>query len=211
MPLITVITPTKKGDRYSIFLDGKFAFSLGEYVLLKYKLKENQNLNEEGIQEIVFEENKEYLKERALRYVSSRPRSEKEVTDKLNEILYKRLSNFQGHSETLAKNLVDSTLEFLRKYDYLNDKAFVKWLVEQRVNQGKGPMFVKQDLFQKGISSKLAEQALSVVDFTQALKKEYSKALKKYAKEEDGHKRKNKLTRYLVSKGFSYDQIEELN
>lgn len=209
MPLITEISPTKKGDRYSIFLDGKFAFSVGEYVLLKYKLKENQNINDEGIQEIVLEENKEYLKERSLRFIGSRPRSKKEVTDKLNEILYKRLSNSPGHSDSIRKNLIDATLGFLKKYDYLNDSNFAKWLVEQRVNQGKGPLFIKQDLFKKGIDQKLVEQQLSAINFSQVLDKERFKADRKYAKVVDERKKREKITRYLLSKGFTYEHLTD--
>ena len=211
MPLISKIEPTKKGGRFSIFLDNEFAFSVNDYVLGKYKLVEGANLLPKQIELVVLEENKEYLKEKALNYLGFRPRSEKEVFTKINEVLPKRLSKSLKVSNLnipkLYSLIIDSTLDFLKKYDYLNDEAFAKWLIEQRLAQGKGPMFIKQDLYQKGINKELSEQVLKEVDFTKALQK----ALKKYTKIENEYKRKSSITRYLVSKGFSYDQIESLN
>lgn len=214
MPLITSIVPTKKEGRQSIFLDGKFAFSVGDYVLVKYKLAKNLNFLPEHIEQVLLEENKEYLKEKALGYLSYRPRSEKEVLDKLNTVLSLRLSksiHVEGvNLPNIYSQILDYTFVFLKKYDYLNDEKFAEWLIEQRLRQGKGPLFIKQDLYQKGIDRELAERFLSEVDFSKTLQKEFKKALKKYSKEENEYKRKSKITRYLVSKGFSYDQIENL-
>ncbi|NCT55440.1 hypothetical protein GW755_01200 [bacterium] len=214
MPLISKVEPTKKGGRFSIFLDNDFAFSVSDYVLGKYKLTEGSNFVPEQIELVVLDENKEYLKEKALNYLGFRPRSEKEVFNKINEVLSKRLSKSLKVSSLnipkLYSQIIDSTLEFLKKYDYLNDEAFAKWLVEQRVTQGKGPMFIKQDLYQKGINKEISEASLEQVDFSKALNKEYLKATKKCAKIENEYKRKSSITRYLVSRGFSYDQIENL-
>ena len=46
MPIITKITTqTKRTDRYNIFIDEKYAFSVAEEVLLKFQLKKGKEID----------------------------------------------------------------------------------------------------------------------------------------------------------------------
>lgn len=113
--------------------------------------------------------------------------------------------------DTVAENIFttskNNTIEFLKKYNYVNNVDFANWLVSQRVSQGKGKLFIKQDLLKKGVSFETISNVLNNIDTKESIKQVYKKALKKYAKENDKYKQKQKIYKYLLSKGFSYDEI----
>ena len=113
--------------------------------------------------------------------------------------------------DTVAENIFttskNNTIKFLKKYNYVNNVDFANWLVSQRVRQGKGKLFIKQDLLKKGVSFETISNALKKIDTKESIKHVYKKALKKYAKENDKYKQKQKIYKYLLSKGFSYDEI----
>lgn len=256
--LITKLVPQKRGSRFNVFIDGKFAFGVSTFVATKYKLSENTQLTDEEYLSIYKDEQTEYLKQKALDYLSARPRSEKEVRDKLKSKLSTPNTKYQtskfklgyskndvnnvektipySHSEgakrpknlipkshtklpephqagdlgSLNDQIINEVIKFLKKYDYVNDTKFAKWLVEQRQNQGKGPQFIKQDLYKKGVDKNVIQQVVSNIDSTKVIEQTYEKALKKYAKETNEYKKKQKIYRYLLSKGFSYDEINNL-
>ena len=80
MPFVTSIEPQKKKpDRFNIFVDGKFSFGLDAETLVKSGLKTGREISEKEIKKLVFENETNKLMEKALRFLSFRPRSESEV------------------------------------------------------------------------------------------------------------------------------------
>ena len=57
MEVTSVEKTQRRKDRFSVYLEGKFAFAVSEFILNKYKLKEGTELSSIQIEEIVFEEN----------------------------------------------------------------------------------------------------------------------------------------------------------
>lgn len=238
--VITKLVPQKRGSRFNIFIDDKFAFGVSAFIATKHKLSENTQVSVQDILSIYKEEQVEYLKQKALDYLSARPRSEKEVKDKLksrlsvskfalnysgeasikdqkavryekiNKSIFSTNSHFEIDSESTSIEIIEEVINFLKKYDYLNDITFANWLCEQRLNQGKGERFIKQDLFKKGVGKKLIEQVIKKLDTKSSLDASYKKALKKYSKESDKYKKKQKIYRYLLSRGFSYGEVNNL-
>ena len=86
---ISKIQKQKKENRYNIFLDEEFAFGIYKDTVLKFGLRTKDELSEEKINEI--KNYDEYFagKRIALRFLSYRQRSEREVRDKLKS---KRIS-----------------------------------------------------------------------------------------------------------------------
>ena len=87
MPVITKITQQKKdSERYNIFLDEKYAFSVHETVLVKFGLTKGMSLEDWSIDEMVYEDEIRKAFNRALHYLGFRMRSEFEVKQKLIRI-----------------------------------------------------------------------------------------------------------------------------
>src|SRR3972149_10018566 len=96
MPLITAIKPQKNNKRLNIYLDGKFGFGIDLENFVKLKLKVEQELEDKQIEEIVKKAEFQKTFEKILRFVTLRPRSEKEISNwlrrkKIHESLHKDL------------------------------------------------------------------------------------------------------------------------
>ena len=95
MAKITRLKAQKNKKRVNVYLDGQFAFGLDADNLLKAGLKVGQELTEKQVENLVFKNESQKLLDKACRFLSYRPRSEKEVRDYL-----KRKKGTMGYFET---------------------------------------------------------------------------------------------------------------
>jgi regulatory protein len=79
MKITKIVQQAKRRDRYSIFVDDKYSFSLSENALLESRLTSGQELTKEQIAEYKQLSADDKLYNRALNYVALRPRSVWEV------------------------------------------------------------------------------------------------------------------------------------
>jgi regulatory protein len=88
------------------------------------------------------------------RFVSFRPRSEKEF----REFLQKKLHA----SKTFADpSVIEKVMVWLADHDYLNDGKFAQWLYDQRTgSKPRGTKLIEQELRQKGIEKSVIDQVL---------------------------------------------------
>jgi regulatory protein len=196
MPIITKITTqTKRTDRYNIFLDEKYSFSVDEEVLIKFQLKKGKEIDSLVLSQIQFQDEIQKSFTAALNYLAFRMRSEAEV----------RL--FLKKKET-EEPIINEVIHKLYQYNYLNELEFAKAYVRTHVNGGnKGPITLQLELKEKGISEKLIGQALLEYPFD--VQVEHAKRLieKSIKKEKNISERalKQKLEQMLSRKGFSHD------
>ena len=138
MATITNLTAQKRRkDRVNLFLDGEYAFSLS--ILNAAWLKVGQELSAEKIAALLAEEEYERGKDIALRLITNRPRSTKEVRDRMRE---------KGIDDTVQDRVVDRLTEL----DLLDDEAFARYWIDQRARfKPRGIPLLQQELRQKGI------------------------------------------------------------
>ena len=150
---------------------------------------------------------------KALRFLSYRPRSEKEIRDKL-----KGKSSFakasEGQEKQRLEEIINLVIQKLKKNNFLNDEEFVRWWIEQRTNfKPRSLKLIKIELGQKGIDKDLIDQVIDdlrlTIDDLSSAKKLVEKREKKY-KDLPKEEKFQKVARYLASKGFSYDIIKEI-
>ncbi len=129
-----------------------------------------------------------------MKYLSYRPRSLAEVTRYLR-------------TKTSDAALINQTLDFLKKYKLVDDAAFARWLIESRSrSRPRGSRLLKQELKQKGID--LTSVSLPDVD-------EKTLAFQALNKKQplwsglSGKDYRLKATRYLTTRGFSWEVIAE--
>ena len=142
---------------------------------------------------------------KALRFLSFRPRSEKEVVDNLKKTFRRGSEPSEAAIELIIKKLKD--------YKFLDDLEFAKmWVQDRSLLKLKPLRVIKFELKQKGITEEIIEQVLSDSkeekgDLEKA-KKIIDKKISKY-KGLEKQKIREKLGLYLASKGFDYDTIKE--
>ncbi|MGB9911392.1 MAG: regulatory protein RecX [Microgenomates group bacterium] len=140
---------------------------------------------------------KNNILEKTLRFLSFRPRSEKEVKDFLRR---KKISSLK----------IDSIIYLLKKQGLIDDYQFAFWWVEQRGEfRPKGKKALIFELKKRGIEEKIIDKVLSSLDekelaWRALLKKEESFSRFK------GEELKRKIFNFLSSRGFSFETIEEI-
>lgn len=208
MPTITSIKPQKKEGRFNIYLDGKFAFGIDGETLVREKLEVGQELSPERINMLTHCNKVNKLADKALRFLSFRPRSEKEVRD----YLWKRVRRVQKVQRE-QRDLIEEVVGEVKELGYVDDATFVSWWLEQRIRfRPRGKMLLRSELFAKGIDRDLIEEKLSKYSTEDELswaKRVAEKKIPQY-KNPDPKERREKLSPYLARRGFSWEVIEKV-
>jgi regulatory protein len=197
--VITKIEPQKKNPRRrSIFIDGKFIFGVNEEVVSKLGLEKGEALTQKRITEILAGKSENEAKEAALRFLSFRRRTEKEIKDKLRQ---------KGFDDKVIR----STIEKLKGYDLVNDYEFATaWIKERLAHKPRGKRLLRQELWKKGIEKEIMDRAIEELcrsEETPALEV-LKKAEKRYRKLEP-KVAKRRMLGLLLRRGFSYETAKD--
>nr|WP_211117191.1 recombination regulator RecX [Sporosarcina ureilytica] len=200
MPVITKITQQKRdSERYNIFLDEEYAFSVHESVLVKFGLTKGMTLEDWSVDDMVYEDEIQKAFNRALHYLGFRMRSEHEVKQKLVELKY-------------GEAVIMEAIVKLRNLGFLNDKTFSKALLETQKNtSGQGPRAIQQRLQQKGIDKDLQEKVLNEYSESEQLEVARKMAEKEARRNrtESPQQKERRIQNSLLRKGYSYDIIKD--
>ncbi len=191
---ITKITKQVKNDeRYNIFMDGKYAFSVDESVLAHFQLRKGLELDELMISELQYKDEAKKAFNKVLHFLSYRMRTEKEIRNHLKEA-------------ELDDSLIQEVIHKLSEYKYINDKEFAEAFVQTQLNTSdKGPQWIKGELAKKGVDELLVENALT--PFTTEIQVDKGvaiaqKLLHKYRKD-SLVQAKQKINQNLLRKGYT--------
>lgn len=200
VPVITKITQQKRDpERYNIFLDEKYAYSVHETVLVKFGLTKGMTVENWSIDDMVYEDEIRKAFNRALHYLGFRMRSEHEVKQKLLEI---------GYGEAIILEAIVK----LRDLGFLNDETFSKALLEtQKRSSGRGPRAIQQELQRKGIDKDLQEEMLATYSEEEQIEVARKVAEKEAAKNrsQSPRQKEQRIQNALLRKGYSYDIIKQ--
>lgn len=196
---ITKIEAQKKNPRRrSVFVDGKFAFGVDEEVVSKLRLKEKESLSEQKIKKIFIQKNENEAKEVALRFLSFRRRTEKEVKEKLQK---------KGFDEQTIKR----TIEKLKEYDLINDLEFATaWVKERLAYKPRGKKLLQQELWKKGIKKEIIDKVIQeLCHYEDKSALELLEKIKKRYKNLEPQVAKRRMYGFLLRRGFSYETINQ--
>jgi len=191
----------KRKNRCSIFLDDEFAFGLDQDVVLRFGLKKGDVLDEKRIEEILLSEERKSAKDRALKFLSYRDRSEKEILTKLKDV---------GYDESVIEWVITD----LKRLKFIDDKRFASSFAQsQMITRPMGEFFLKRELKQKGVATELIEQTIEKVyeekdQLTVAM--ELAEQRKTRFKNLDEIKAKKRVSDFLLRRGFSWDIVSQI-
>lgn len=193
--IITRIENQKKDNsRYSVYIDGVFAFGLSEKALKKYNLQEGMQFLEEEYAQFLQVLQLEKAKFKALDYISRRNRTKQQVEEKLVALEYE-------------ESIREQVIIFLETYKYIDDERFAERYIEQQMQYNhKSFRKVGYDLYEKGIKvNKRLEDMLEEIE-----KENIIYYLNKYKyNKEILPKEKDKIIKRLLSRGFGYNLISK--
>lgn len=184
----------KNPERVSVFVDGKYSFSLTLNEVISEKIKNGLELDEARLKNLKKISADGKLRARALEWVMNRPRSVREFHDYL-----RRKKVEPEFIERLSDEFVD------RKQ--LDDLRFTAWYIELAQRKNRSIRAIRSELFKKGISKDMMDQSLENAGLDEpASLKELAAKKRKLARYKNDDV---KLARYLTSQGFSYQDVKD--
>lgn len=191
MPTVTSLKPQKFTKRINVYLDGEFAFGIDLDNLVKFGIKVEKEFSGEEINKIIHEAEFQKTYNYLLNFATLRPRSEKEIFNwlKRKEVpisLHKRL------------------FERLKQLQLVDDEAFAKWWVDQRLQfKNKSSKELKYELLKKGVDKKTIDKVLTETEIDE------ERTIKRLL-EKRKFKDPQKAFAYLARKGFDFEIIKSM-
>lgn len=194
---ITALVAQKRNkERVNVYLDGEFAFGLATIEALK--LHKGQELSDADIERLKALDEVEVAHERALHFLSYRPRSTEEVR-----------RNLRNSKRNFGETAIENTIGRLERAGLLDDEAFARYWVENRERfSPRSARALRHELRQKGVPDRAIEAAIDEVDEAGAAYQAAQDRLSRYAGADEETFRK-RLGGYLSRRGFSYGVVRE--
>lgn len=186
-------------NKYKLFFDNEFIV-VYEDVIIKHNLLYKKEIDNELLEEIKKDNYKSSIYDTALKYISIRMRSKKE----LKEYLIKKKFDNKDIDEVIDKLLYQGHLNDTRFCkSYINDKLYL-------TNSGIDK--IKNELLKLGIDESIIDTCFSSINKNIILEK-LEKIIKKELKVNSKlpiNKIKNKITNRCINLGYKLEDINEI-
>lgn len=191
---ITKIEPQRRDPaRVSVFLDGAFAFGLAATLAEERGLRVGRTLAPDEIAALRADDDLGKAVDRALTFLTYRPRSVREVRERLAK-------------KGVEPAVVEAVLERLAGWGYIGDEGFARYWIENRgANQPRGKRLLRQELWQKGVERETVERALAEAEIDEvggalALARKRLRQLGAF----DEATQRRRLGAFLQRRGYDY-------
>lgn len=201
--VITKVERQKKHpSRVSIHIDNQYTIGIHKEVLLQSGLRIGDQISERTIDELKKQEELHKARQAALRLLSHRARSEKELRDRLKQ-------------KGLSLEGITKVLDSLTRSGLINDLEFARAFAHDKLlRKPIGKLMLGHQLRQKGICKEVIEHVLSEV-FEKVKEDEYAVELarNRFQRFKSGFeklepiKQKKKLSDYLAHRGFEWEAV----
>lgn len=137
----------------------------------------------------------------ALRILTRRDHSKRELSQKLKARGY-------------AGEVIDEVISECERLDYINDERTAQVFIRQLQRKGYGRKRIRFEINLKGLRGKhiqaVLSKSISDADECQSAEKIFQKHVRRFDREKDVLKRKDKIYKFLYGRGFSKAVISEL-
>jgi regulatory protein len=191
-----IVQQQRNPERVSVYIDEEFAFGLPATEVVQRGLKRGQILTANDAVTMAAVDEGSRATDAAVNFISHRPRSEREVRDRLRK-----------HGYSLEA--IEMAVEKVRDWRYIDDRSFAEFWVENRVrHRPRGARMLSQELRQKGVDREVIDQVLDGTDLNEheAALDLARKRLLRLANL-DPQTRKRRLADYLARRGYDWDVI----
>lgn len=190
--IITSLERQRRRRRVNVFVDGRFALAVGLDLAAERGLHTGMPLSEADLLALRDAETRQRAYEAGLRLLAYRPRSEREMRQRLAR-------------RGFGRPLIDETVEHLRRLGYLDDDAFARYWTESRDQLSpRARRLIQSELRLKGIDSDTAAEASAEVCDDDAAYRAAVRRLRSLAGLEFLSFR-DRLGGFLRRRGFSYE------
>lgn len=195
MRITSLQTQVNNPERINLFVDDRFLLGVNTLLVMQMGLKVGQEISPEQLEQIRQEEALQQSVDRALNYLSFRPRSRQEVRNYLRR-------------KGTAPEHIDIVIERLDRLDLVNDRSFASfWLDTREHFKPKGAQALKNELRQKGIQRDIIDEMVDDTnDEERAMRAAEKKALGLLRQSDmDYATFYRRLGGFLQRRGFSFE------
>ncbi|MBI2798125.1 RecX family transcriptional regulator [Candidatus Saccharibacteria bacterium] len=195
MPTVTDITQQKKRTQlYNIFVDGAFFCSLSDLQLSLSGIGIGDEVEPDKLAELKHSSLYSKTYDRALYYISFRPRSTHEVRKYLQEKIE-------------DSDQIEPVVQKLSEQQLLDDQQFARnWIENRNLLKPRSKRQLQQELRQKGVGSEIIEAVLAEQNHDQELQN----IQKLIAKKRKASRKTDDMTliSHMSARGFRYADIK---
>ena len=178
--------------RVKVFIDGRFALAVGLELAVERDIRPGCSLTNEDLSALAEAEARRRALEFALRLLSYRPRSEREIRDRLKRRWFSR-------------PVINGTVDRLRELGYVDDAAFARYWAESRqALRPQSGRLLAVELRRQGVDKETVLQATADISEEDAAYEAAARRLKALRGLERQPFRE-RLGRFLTRRGFAYD------
>src|SRR5579859_5139481 len=147
---ITALQPQASNtERINVFVDGQFLLGVNALIVLQMGLEVEQEISAEQVEQLRSEEALQQAVDRALNYLSFRPRSREEVRRYL-------------YGKKTPPELIEQALARMDRLEMVNDRAFASfWLESREQFNPRGSRALKNELRMKGVAREVVEEMVN--------------------------------------------------
>ena len=192
----------KDSQRVNVFIDGEFAIGISLTTITKTGLHVGKQLSAEEFAKLEETESGDKAYLAALRFLEARPRSIAEVRARLGR-------------KDFAPEAIDAAIARLAELELLDDAAFARYWVENRVAyRPRGAGALRDELRRKGIDADVTAEVLN--DNVLAGDESASAwglargALRKYAGSQDRNAFTRRMGSFLQRRGYTFEVIRPI-
>ena len=199
---IIKIQKTTRKNLYKITFDNDLEIQLYTEILLKFKLRSGDIIEEKDLKDILLQNQIYEAKNTSLRLLAKRMRTEKEIIDKLKQ-------------KKFEDSIITQTINELKRINLINDEEFVDKYINNTItlNKNYGRYALLNKLIKFGISKNLANERISKLltdndEYETALSAAKKKLLN--LKRYDESKKIQRLISFLSGRGYNWDIIKKV-
>ncbi|HSH56067.1 MAG TPA: RecX family transcriptional regulator [Candidatus Limnocylindrales bacterium] len=193
MHITAIKQQVKRADRYSIYVDEKYSFSLSDTALLESRLVPGQELTPAEVKDLKRQSADDKVYSLALRYVAIRSRSRHEL-----ETYLKR--------KEAPTELIDRIMGRLSDLGFVDDEAFARvWVENRRLLKPVSRRRLMLELRQKRVPDDVVQIVLADDETSD---RDTLAELVQRKRRQTKYQDDTKLMQYLARQGYGYDDIK---
>lgn len=204
MQVTQIQQAVRNENRVNLFLDDEFWIGIDKGQLLEFSIFKGKEIDRDEKLAIEKASKNTLLKNRVLKFISIRPRSQKEIED------YLKRKGFEREDYS-------NTIENLKARNLISDLDFSIWFTKARLNSKKyGENYILNELISKGVQKSIAKEAMvsvinndtkeEIEDNALILAKKFSNSIKST----DAYNRRNKIIQKLLRRGFTLEIAQKV-
>ncbi len=189
-------------NRRKLYIDNELFIEIDDVIISELDLYIGKEVTDELIEKIQQKEAFTKAKNDAIRFLSYRPRSEWEISNKLKKKKYPIF-------------IIEETIYWLKEKDLINDRQFAMiWIKDRLTNKPLGKLRIRKELYNKGIDNEVIESTVNV--FFKKDEDELELAYQLIERRKNSLRLKNvqlepqKIINLLKNRGFSYYVINHI-